>query len=187
MRRPAGGCLAGVPADAGPGMARGLDARPRGRAAISCSLFSWARTCYLRVFPGARPRRSPGWSIPSPSATRRGARRTPPVQVERPAGRTTWTGGGRCARLALAGGDGMDPTHPSPPRQAALTRPLVHPGARGPAGGTLVFTVPAGAPGPGDRSARTTRPARRHRPGRPRCRGSAAARSGTAPRRWRRG
>jgi thioesterase superfamily protein len=46
-----------------------------------------------------------------------------------------------------------------------------------------VVTVPAGVPGPGGRSARTTRSARRRRRERPRCRGSAAAPPGPAPRR----
>ncbi len=81
-----------------------------------------------------------GWSIPSPSATRRGARRPLPVQVERPAGRTTWTGGGRCARLALADGDGMAPSLTPAPCGRGLR----------------------GGPGP----SRSPRPRRRHPPAR---------------------
>ena len=52
-----------------------------------------------------------------------------------------------------------------------------------PLGRGPLVTVRAGVPGPGGRSARTTAPARPRRPVRPGCRGSAAARAGTGPRR----
>ena len=77
--------------------------------------------------PPAGPR-APGWTRPAqrpPRRTRPGsgkrpsrprrpgqsrAHRPPPVQVVRPAGRSTWTGSGRRAPLRVADGDGMD--HP---------------------------------------------------------------------------
>ena len=82
-----------------------------------------AGTVKTRV-PPAGPR-APGWtrgrvrparrgglgrvgSIPSPPARASRAHRPPPVQVVRPVGRSTWTGGVRRAPLRVADGDGMD-------------------------------------------------------------------------------
>ena len=61
--------------------------------------------------PGVSRRSGLGWvgSIPSPPARASRAHRPPPVQVVRPAGRSTWTGGVRRAPLRVADGDGMDP------------------------------------------------------------------------------
>jgi hypothetical protein len=73
----------------------------------------------------------------------------PPVgKVERPAGRTTLTAGGRSARLARAdcGRDGSA----QPPTHSLGCTDLGHPGAKGPAGGAGTATghlgaVPGGA------------------------------------------
>ncbi len=78
-----------------------------------------------RPVPPAGPR-APGWTRPAPGVSRRNELRSvgpipspparasrahlpPPVQVVRPVGRSTWTGGVRRAPLRVADGDGMDP------------------------------------------------------------------------------
>ena len=81
----------------------------------------------------SRHRRPPCW----------GAWTARPVQVERPAGRTTWTGRAGHARLCLAGGGGMGTRSPPASYGGPDLAPFgVHPGARGPAGGTMVWPRP---------------------------------------------
>ena len=87
------------------------------------------------VFPGAAAPHA-GRSIPSPSATRRGARRTPPVQVEHPAAERPGPAAGGVLGSPWPAGTGWPP----PPPQPATAGRLLH------------------GPGP----SRSPRPRRRH-------------------------
>ena len=96
------------------------------------SAFAGLAGCHLAVVPPVR-----------------GAGRAGPVQVERPTGRTTWTGPAWSARLVPGGRRGdRQAFHPSPVRRPGLVPPVTEP--EDPAGGICFVTAPAAAPGGAD-------------------------------------